>query len=140
MEEIRSVKEKIKAMDAREGQAEAMLRALNVLEQEIHNQAPRKGNLKKKKKAQASEVDGGNVQTHPRRKAITWNLVGIDKPTPESAERIMRKRRYGDQGSIVDNEKGLETGDRVKILTKMFGPKYALGREKYSYGKVVSAK
>jgi hypothetical protein len=140
MEEIRSVKERIKAMDAREGQAEAMLRALNVLEQEIHNQAPRKGNLKKKKKAQSSEVDGGNVQTYPRRKAISWNLVGIDKPTPESAERVMRKRRHGDQGCVVDNEKSLETGDRVKILTKMFGPKYALGREKYSYGKVVSAK
>ena len=34
----------------------------------------------------------------------------------------------------------METGDRVKILTKMFGQKYALGREKYSYGKVISTK
>jgi len=54
----------------------------------------------------------------------------------------MRKRKigYGDQGSDVNNGKDLEAGDRVKILTKMFGTKYAQGREKYSYGKVVSAK
>jgi hypothetical protein len=50
MEEIKSVKGKIEAMDAKEGQAEAMLRALRVLEQEIRNQAPRKGNLKRKKR------------------------------------------------------------------------------------------
>ncbi len=34
----------------------------------------------------------------------------------------------------------METGNRVKILTKMFGDKYALGRDEYSYGKVVSVK
>jgi hypothetical protein len=66
MEEIKSVKEKIKAMDAKEGQAEAMLRALKVLEQEIQNQAPRKGNLKKKKKPQASDIDEGHVATCQR--------------------------------------------------------------------------
>jgi hypothetical protein len=73
---------------------------------------------------------------------ISWNLVGFDKPPPEPAERIMRKRKsgYGDQGSFINDDSGLETGDRVKILTKMFGTKYAQGREKYSYGKVVSAK
>ncbi len=49
MEEIKSVKEKIKAMDAKEGQADAMLRALEVLEQEIRNQAPRKETLRKRK-------------------------------------------------------------------------------------------
>jgi hypothetical protein len=41
---------------------------------------------------------------------------------------------------LVNDDNGLETGDRVKILTKMFGTKYAQGREIYSYGKVVSAK
>jgi hypothetical protein len=142
MEEIKSVKEKIKAIDAKEGQAEAMLRALEKLEKEIGNQAPRKGNLKKKKKLKASDIGEGHVETHPRRQPISWNLVGVDKPPPEPAERKMRKRKigYGDQGSDVNNGKDLEAGDRVKILTKMFGTKYAQGREKYSYGKVVSAK
>jgi hypothetical protein len=51
-------------MDAKEGQAEAMLRALKVLEKEIYDTPPRKGNLKKKKKIQTSEIDGGNVATH----------------------------------------------------------------------------
>ncbi len=82
------------------------------------------------------------MATHPRRQPISWNLIGIDKPPSEPAERTMRKRKsgYGGQSSVVNDNNGLETGDRVKILTKMFGTKYAQGREKHSYEKVVSAK
>ncbi len=82
------------------------------------------------------------MTTHHRQESIAWNLAGVDKPPPEPAERKMRKRKigYGDQGSVVNEDNDLETGDRVKIRTKMFGTKYAQGREKYSYGKVVSAK
>jgi hypothetical protein len=109
MEEMENVKKKIKAMDAKEGQAEGMLRALKKLEEEIHNTAPRKGNLK------SDRCDAGNG----RRKAITWDIAGVDKPTPEPAERKMRKRKVADArlGHVSSDQKDLEVGDRVKIYT-----------------------
>ncbi len=132
MEEMKNVKKKIKAMDAKQGQAEAMLRALKKLEEEIHNTAPRKGNLK------SDGCDAGNG----RRKAITWDIAGVDKPTPEPVEQKMRKRKVVETrlGYVSSDQKDLEVGDRVKILTKMFGRQYAQGREEYSYGKVVNVK
>jgi hypothetical protein len=135
MEEIGSVKEKIKAMDAKERQAEAMLRVLKILKQEIQNTARKKGNLKKK--PQASEIDERNVETPPRKTTLSWDFVGIDKPPPEPWERTMRKRKGG-YGKSEKSDEELETGDKVKILTKMFGPQDAQGREEYSYGKIVS--
>jgi hypothetical protein len=132
MEEMENVKKKIKAMDAKEGQAEAMLRALNKLEEEIQNTAPRKGDLKRDKS------DAGNG----RRNAITWDIAGVDKPLPEPAERKMRKRTVAEArlGHVFSDQKDLEVGHRVKILTKMFGRQYAQGREEYSYGRVVNVK
>jgi hypothetical protein len=77
-----------------------------------------------------------------RRRTVSWDVVGIDKPSPESAERKMRKRKVTEErlGRASSDQKNLEAGDRVKILTKMFGKQYAQGREEYSYGKVVDVK
>jgi hypothetical protein len=142
MEELKDVKEKIRRIDGKEGQGEAMLRALKKLEDEIRNTATRKGSLKKGIKKEASEVNSGNIQRNSRSKKIPWDLVGIDKPAPEPAERKMRKRKHGDGKSDneVNDRLSFAKGDRVKILTKMFGALYAQGREEYSYGNVVSVK
>jgi hypothetical protein len=47
MEEMARVKENLKKMDAEDGRAEAILRALNKLEEELGNEAQRKGCLKR---------------------------------------------------------------------------------------------
>jgi hypothetical protein len=142
MEEMEAVKKKIKAMDAKEGQTEAMLRALKKLEDEIQNPAPRKDNLKRGKRAQASGLGARENTGDVRGRTVSWDVVGIDKPSPESAERKMRKRKVaeGRLGRASSDHKKLKAGDRVKILTKMFGKQYAQGREEYSYGQVVDVK
>ena len=142
MEELKAVKEKIRKIDGKEGQAEAMLKALKRLEEEVQNTAVRKGSLSKGVKKDASNVNGGNITRNSRSKKIQWDLVGIDKPAPEPAERTMRKRKHGGDKSSNDPQDrvSFEKGDRVKIRTKMFGALYAQGREEYSYGNLVSVK
>ena len=90
----------------------------------------------------ASDVNSRNIMKNSRSKRIQWDLVGIDKPAPEPAERTMRKRKHGGgrSGDGADERASFAKGDRVKILTKMFGELYAQDREVYSYGNVVSIK
>jgi hypothetical protein len=57
MEEIQKVKERLKLSDAEEGKAEAIMKALETLEFEIQNEAPRKGGLKRKAAPGMSKVD-----------------------------------------------------------------------------------
>ena len=68
MEELKTVKEKIRRIDGKEGQAEAMLKALKRLEDEIQNTAVRKGSLSKGVKKDASNVNGGNIIRNSRSK------------------------------------------------------------------------
>ena len=142
MEELEEVKKKIKRIDGKEGQAEAMLRALKKLEEEVKNTAARKGSLKKGVSKESSDVNNQNTIKGSRTKKIRWGLVDIDKQEPEPAERRMRKRKHGIGNSIedADESRNLAIGDRVKIRTTMFGALYAQGREEYSYGKVVGVK
>jgi hypothetical protein len=123
MEELNDVKEKIRRIDGKEGQAEAMLKALKKLEDEVQNTAVRKRCLKKGIRKEASEVNSGNILQNSRSRKISWNLVGIDKPLSEPAERKMRKRKYGGRKSNDEVEEHVifTKGDRVKIRTKMFG-------------------
>jgi hypothetical protein len=55
------VKENLKKLDAEDGRAEAILRALNKLEEELVNEAPRKGSLKRKRKPKEGDVDAANI-------------------------------------------------------------------------------
>jgi hypothetical protein len=61
IEEMSRVKENLKKLDAQDGRAEAILRALNKLEEELGNEAPRKGSLKRKGKPRSGEVDSSNI-------------------------------------------------------------------------------
>jgi hypothetical protein len=61
MEEMGRVKENLKKLDARDGRAEAILRALSKLEEELGNEAPRKGSLKRKGKPKNSKIDASNI-------------------------------------------------------------------------------
>jgi hypothetical protein len=76
-----------------------MLKALTRLEEEVQNTAVRKGSLNIGVRKDASNVNSGNITNNSRSKRIQWNLVGIDKPAPEPAERTMRKRKHGGEKS-----------------------------------------
>ena len=50
MEEIARVKNNLRELDVKDGRVEAILRALRKVEEELANEAPRKGCLKREKK------------------------------------------------------------------------------------------
>lgn len=78
------------------------------------NQAPRKQELPKKKNwFRGASVDPLNIS------------LGKRKATKLNAKVAVP---------------ALKEGDRVKILTSRFGARYAEGKEKYTYGSIVSCK
>ncbi len=118
------------------GKTEAILRALNKLEEELANEAPRKGCLKRKKKPQKAEIDADNIVSAERTKTIAWHLTDSEKTSPESPARKMVKRkvrRIKEDGK-ASNAKSIAVGDKVKILTKRFGTAYEKGRKKFTKG------
>ncbi len=93
MEEIARAKENLKKLDAEDGPAEAILRALRKVEEELTNEAPRKGCVKREKKPRKSEIDVDNIVSVERTKSIAWQLPDSEKNSPESAARKMLKRK-----------------------------------------------
>jgi hypothetical protein len=93
MEEMARVKENLKKMDAEDGRAEAILRALNKLEEELGNEAQRKGCLKRKRKPKMGDVNSANIVDQERSNHIQWHLTDSEKAVPESPERKMIKRK-----------------------------------------------
>jgi hypothetical protein len=83
MEEMGRVKENLKKLNAQDGRAEAILRALNKLEEELGNEAPRKGSLKRKGKPKNSETDASNIVNSERTKSIPWHLTDSEKGVPD---------------------------------------------------------
>ena len=71
MEEIARVKNNLRKLDVKDGRVEAILRALGKVEEELANEAPRKGCLKRKKKPRKGEIDVDNIVSAERTKAIT---------------------------------------------------------------------
>jgi hypothetical protein len=138
MEEIGRVKENLKKLDAEDGKAEAILRALKRLEEELSNEAPRKGCLKRKRKPRIAEIDAGNIVSAERTQTIKWNLTDSEKSSPESPARKMlkRKARKLEKGEGASSAKKIAVGDKVKILTKRFGAAYEKDRKKFTKGIV----
>jgi hypothetical protein len=138
MEEMGRVKENLKKLDAEAGKAEAIIRALKKLEEELANEAPRKGCLKRKKKPRKAEIDVDNIVSAERAEKIAWHLTDSEKDSPESPSRKMLKikvkRVKEDEGA--SSTKSIAVGDKVKILTKRFGTAYEKDRKKFTKGIV----
>jgi hypothetical protein len=115
MEEIARVKENLKKLDAEDGKAEAILRALKRLEEELSNEAPRKGCLKRKRKPRIAEIDAGNIVSAERTQTIKWNLTDSEKGSPESPARKMLKRKAWrlEKGEGASSTKKIAVGDKV---------------------------
>ena len=90
-----------------------IIEALKEVEENVSNLAPKKRGLVKKKKVLNGNVDPANI-AHGKRKVRKLN-VKVSVPS-------------------------LKDGDRVKILTSRFGARYAEGRERFTYGNIVSCK
>ena len=139
MEEIGRVKENLRTLDAQDGKATAILKALRRLEEELNNEAPRKRGLKRKGKPRKGEIDSDNIVDAERTKTIKWQLPDYEKPVPESPEKGMMKRkvsRLKEKGEATN----IMIGDTVKILSRKFDAAYAMGREKFTHGEVKDIK
>jgi hypothetical protein len=136
MEEMSRVKENLKKLDAQDGRAEAILRALNKLEEELGNEAPRKGSLKRKGKPKTAEIDTSNIISQERTESIPWRLTDSETAVAESLERRMVKRKRTSEKEESSAVKVIGIGDKVKILTKRFGSVYEKGRKKFTKGIV----
>ena len=136
MEEMSRVKENLKKLDAQDGRAEAILRALNKLEEELGNEAPRKGSLKRKGKPKTAEIDTSNIISQERTESIPWHLTDSETAVAESLERRMVKRKRTSEKGESSAVKVIGIGDKVKILTKRFGSVYEKGRKKFTKGIV----
>jgi hypothetical protein len=71
MEEIARVKNNLRKSDVEDGRVEAILRALRKVQEELANEAPRKGCLKREKKPREGEIDVDNFVSAERTKSIT---------------------------------------------------------------------
>ena len=100
-------------MNAQDGKATAILRALRKLEEELSNEAPRKKGLKRKAKPDKGKVDTANIIDTERSTTIKWQLPDYDEPVPESPAKKMMKRkvsRIREKGEAVN----ISIGDKVK--------------------------
>jgi hypothetical protein len=70
MEEIGRVKNNLKNLDAKDEKATAILKALQRLEEELNNEAPRKRGLKRKGKPRKGEIVSDNIVKTERTKTI----------------------------------------------------------------------
>jgi hypothetical protein len=70
LEEMGRVKRNLKQLDAQDERAKAIPRALNKLEEELGNEAPRKGNLKRNGRPKNAEIDSSNIISPERGESI----------------------------------------------------------------------
>jgi hypothetical protein len=126
----------INRMKARLGEgtlADSILKAIKKVEERIGNAELTRGNLKRQKKTKSKKLDPENIiETKRQRKTVKDNL-GLKLPNPKPMEK--------QKGKGVIKAKlarpSLKADDRVKIRTECFGKDYAVGRSKFTYGKVV---
>jgi hypothetical protein len=117
LEEIEAWKKKI-THGYGETLTEKVVKALNQAEEEISNHAPKRGELKRKKR------DNNRVK-------------GL-----ETKNIIDEKRNNGTENSLwTKNTKvrdlKIKIGDSVRIATHRFGKEYARGLPKFTFGKVI---
>ncbi len=92
-----------------------IIRALNTVESEINDQAPKRGELKRKKRAKFN-VESDNIVSEKRK---------------ENSD----PRKWTKNTKVKDLE--LKIGDEVRIATHRFGKEYARGLPKLTFGKVI---
>jgi hypothetical protein len=92
-----------------------IIRALNTVESEIKDQAPKRGELKRKKRTKYN--------------------VEPDNIIPEKRKEDSDPRKWTKNTKVEDLD--LKIGDEVRIATHRFGKEYARGLLKFTFGKVI---
>jgi hypothetical protein len=116
-EKIRELRKQINARFDKDGKVEAIVKALKKAEEEASNEAPQRGNLKKRIVKFKSKSMGKKGYTINEMKPV------LDEKGKESAKTKQVKRK-------------IDIGDRVKIKTRKFGIAYAKGLPTFTYGSV----
>jgi hypothetical protein len=109
--------------------SESILKAIKVVEDKIGRVVLTPGRLKRGKKPKSKVISSENIMaSKQQRKTVS----GVDV-TEGRESKPTRKVMIKAQVSVP----ALKPDDRVKIRTECFGKEYAVGRAKFTYGKVV---
>ncbi len=125
--------EDIQRMKSRLGHgslSESILNAIKNVEDKIGNVVLTRGSLKRGKKPKSKvSLDPDNIISSKRQR-IRAVKTPQEKLDPKPTKKVMVKAQV--------TLPALKADDRVKIRTECFGKDYAVGRQKYTYGRVVS--
>jgi hypothetical protein len=88
-----------------------------------------RGGLKREAILKPKQIDPDNIITSKRQRKVVVKKVSEGKINPKLSKKVVTKARV--------TVPSLKANDRVKIRTECFGKEYSVGREKYTYGRVV---
>jgi hypothetical protein len=131
MEEVRKWKACVENGADGSTRTDSIVKALRKVEEVIGNQAPKRGELKKKGKTAhtRSGIDQKNITAAGKKRRV------LEKETKDVWDLKTKTT------NVIKLQKGvLNIGDSVKTLTKRFGKDYALGKPKFTFGIVKKMK
>jgi hypothetical protein len=117
LEEITAWKRKI-ANGGGDTLTDKIIKALNAVEDDINDQAPKRGELKRKKR---DRKDVKGIESR--------NII------PEKRNEDSDPKKWTKNTKVRDLN--LKVGDQVRIATHRFGKEYARGLPKFTFGKVI---
>jgi hypothetical protein len=88
-----------------------------------------RGSLKRVGKSKSKLIDSDNIVSSKRKRKSNEKKVTVEKLISKQSKKIEIKARV--------TVPALKADDRVKIRTECFGKEYAVGRAKFTYGRVV---
>jgi hypothetical protein len=88
-----------------------------------------RGGVKREAMLKPKQIDPDNIISSKRQRKVAVKKVSEGKINTKPSKKVVIKARV--------TVPTLKADDRVKIRTECFGKEYAVGRERYTYGRVV---
>ena len=116
LDKVKKLRESINQRYDTDGKVDRIVKMLRKVEEEALNDAPAKGEIKKKASKPKKGIALKNILGNKRRRLFKEDETKVNK------DKKAKKK--------------IDVGDRVKIQTKKFGKTYAVGMPTWTYGYV----
>ena len=108
---------------------ESFLNSIRRVDDKIQAGELSRGGVKREAMLKPKQIDPDNIISSKRQRKIAVKKVSEGKINTKPSKKVVIKARV--------TVPTLKADDRVKIRTECFGKEYAVGRERYTYGRVV---
>ena len=108
---------------------DSILKAIKSVDRKTSDNSLTRGSLRRDGMSKSKLIDPNNIISSKRKRKSNGKKVTMEKLISKQSKKVDIKARI-----IVP---ALKADDRVKIKTECFGKEYAIGRAKYTYGRVV---